>query len=90
MINKKIIVALIFLAFIVGVLLTVVYGLITQEPLKDGSEYEQKLQEQNQELTLLEQIGKLDTFKEKCVEVRADPNSYYPEVVDMCKLDKFK
>ncbi len=90
MINKKIIVALIFLAFIIGVLLTVVYGLIMQEPLKNNQEYEQKLQEQNKELTLLEQMGKLDVFKEKCIEVRADPNSYYPEVIDMCKLDKSK
>lgn len=85
MISKKIIAGVLFLAFIIGISLVVVYGSNIPELIKKNQEYENNLKEQNKELTLLEQMQTLEVFKEKCKEIRADPNSYYPEVVDMCK-----
>lgn len=83
--NKKIIAGVLFLDFIIVISLVVVSGSNIPELTKNNQVYENNLQEQNRELTLLEQMPKLDVFKEKCKEVRADPNSYYPKVVDMCK-----
>jgi len=81
--TKKIIFGIIVL--VIGVLLIIFYISNIPELVKNNQEYEENLKEENIELTLLEQMEKLEIFKEKCIEVRADPTSYYPEVVDMCK-----
>jgi len=65
--------------------LIVIFGSNIPEIIKKNQEYEQSLKEKNKPLTYQEQIQAIETLKELCLEVRSDPNSYMPEMVDKCR-----
>lgn len=84
MVNKKLISGIALFIIVLVITLIISYG--SNIPVfQNDQEYKQNLKEQNKKLTVLEQMQKLDIFKEKCKDVRADPNSYYPEIVDICR-----
>ncbi len=83
--KKKLCIAIAAIILLTGVSLIVIFESNIPELIKNDQEYKQNLKEQNRELSLIEQIQKLDKFKEKCIDVRANPNSYYPEAVDACR-----
>lgn len=85
MVSKKKILLIVFLVFIICISLILIYASNTLELIKNNQKYEKDLKEKNRELTLVEQIQKLEVFKEKCIEIRANPNDYYKEFVDACK-----
>jgi len=85
MISKKKILVIVFLVFIIVISLILIFASNTLELIKNNQKYEKDLKEKNRELTLVEQIQKLEKFKEKCIDIRANPNSYYTEFVDACK-----
>jgi len=85
LLTQKLSIVIAFLIIASSISLIVIYDSNIPELVKNEQEYQQNLKEQNRELTLIEQIQKLDKFKEKCIDVRANPNSYYPEAVDACR-----
>ncbi len=85
MTSKKIILVIVFFVFIAGISLSAIYASNIPELIKNNQKYDKDLKEKNKELTLVEQIQKLELFKEKCKDILANPNSYYPEFVDACR-----
>ncbi len=85
MISKKIILVVIFFVFITCISLCVIDASNISEPIKNNQKDDKDLKEKNEKLTILEQMQKLDVFKEKCKDVLVNPDSYYSEVVNACR-----
>ena len=82
--NKLRIVGLVFFILLVILTLIVIFGSNIPELIRKDLEYEQQLKEKLRELSLEEQVHAIQELNEKCIEVRASPNSYMPEMVDKC------
>jgi len=83
--NKARIIILVFFIIFVILTLTVIFGSNIPELITKDLEYEQSLKEKSRELTLEEQVNAIQQLKEICDDVRSNPNSYMPEMVDKCR-----